>query len=73
VSYPDYPRDLPSESAGRTNVPSPCINVCEMDSRNGLCKGCLRTIDEIASWSLLDDATRSAVLDAISIRRNRSA
>ena len=29
-------------------VPSPCISVCLM--QEGLCKGCLRTIDEIAHW-----------------------
>lgn len=27
-------------------TPSPCISVCKIDG-DGLCKGCLRTIDEI--------------------------
>ena len=31
-------------------VASPCINVCRMDARSGLCDGCYRTIDEIAAW-----------------------
>jgi uncharacterized protein len=34
----------------QTPVPSPCINVCEMDQKSGLCRGCLRTIDEIVAW-----------------------
>jgi predicted Fe-S protein YdhL (DUF1289 family) len=47
---------------------SPCINICRMDARSGLCEGCLRTIDEIASWSTLDDAAKRAVWDAIDVR-----
>ena len=31
------------------SVPSPCINVCKMNERSGLCEGCLRTLDEIAA------------------------
>jgi hypothetical protein len=26
-----------------------------MDARSGWCEGCLRTIDEIAGWSVMDD------------------
>lgn len=42
-------------------VPSPCINVCRMEAASGLCAGCLRTIDEIAAWSTLDEAAKRAV------------
>ncbi|MCP3710257.1 DUF1289 domain-containing protein [Paraburkholderia sp. CNPSo 3274] len=51
-----------------TPPPSPCINICRMDERSGLCEGCLRTIDEIASWSTLDDDAKRAVWDAIETR-----
>ena len=54
-------------------VASPCISVCRMDEATGLCSGCLRTIDEIATWSVLDDASRRGVLDAIAARRARLA
>jgi predicted Fe-S protein YdhL (DUF1289 family) len=50
-------------------VPSPCINVCRMSARTGWCEGCLRTIDEIAAWSALDDAARQAVWQALEARR----
>ena len=42
-------------------VASPCINLCQMDAASGLCRGCLRTIDEIVNWSGADDAFKRAV------------
>ena len=50
-------------------VPSPCINVCRIDQASGLCEGCQRTLDEIAAWSMLDDAARRGVWEAIAVRR----
>ena len=51
-------------------VASPCISVCVVDPRGtGVCVGCGRTLDEIAAWSVLDDAQRRAVWDAIAARR----
>jgi predicted Fe-S protein YdhL (DUF1289 family) len=32
-----------------------------MNAASGLCEGCLRTIDEIAAWSTLDDEARRRV------------
>ena len=40
-----------------------------MDEATGLCVGCLRTLDEIACWSVLDDEERRAVWAAIAARR----
>ena len=54
-------------------VASPCISVCVMDATNGVCIGCLRTLDEIAAWSVLDADARRAVLAAIEERRIRLA
>ena len=42
-------------------VGSPCTGVCKMDAATGWCLGCARTIDEIASWSRLDEGARRAV------------
>ncbi len=52
-----------------TDVASPCINVCRMDEASGWCLGCLRTLDEIASWSVMDDAAKRAVWARLSERR----
>jgi len=46
-------------------IKSPCINVCKMDAASGLCRGCSRTLDEIAAWSRLDDAARSTILSPV--------
>ena len=54
-------------------VGSPCISVCVMDPRLGLCAGCHRTLDEIAAWSVLDDDARRAVLAALPARKRASA
>ncbi len=50
-------------------VASPCIGVCRMDDATGLCAGCLRTLDEIALWSVLDDAAKRAVRCELGRRR----
>ncbi len=50
-------------------VPSPCISVCRMNARSGLCDGCFRTLDEIAAWSRLDDADKRLVWTLIEQRR----
>jgi predicted Fe-S protein YdhL (DUF1289 family) len=53
-------------------VPSPCINVCKMDSRTGLCEGCARTIDEIVQWGSASEATKRAIWVEIRRRRQHS-
>ncbi len=51
------------------SVPSPCIQVCAMDEASGLCRGCQRTLDEIAAWSALSDAEKLRVWKRIRARR----
>ncbi len=63
---------MPAANLG-TSVPSPCVSICRMDPATGLCAGCLRTIDEIAAWSVLDDAQRRAVWQRILLRREEAA
>ena len=40
-----------------------------MSPQSALCEGCLRTIDEIAHWSTMDDAQKRVVLAAVAQRR----
>jgi predicted Fe-S protein YdhL (DUF1289 family) len=59
----------PQSALRVATVPSPCINVCRMNAATGWCEGCLRTIDEIATWSSLDDTARRAVWAELPLRR----
>ncbi len=43
------------------HVASPCISICRIDGISGWCEGCLRTLDEIAAWSVLDDSAKRGV------------
>ena len=49
-------------------VPSPCISVCRMDDRSGLCLGCFRTLDEIVQWGSSGDADKRVVWQRITQR-----
>jgi len=55
------------------DVPSPCINVCKMDSHTGWCEGCFRTIDEIACWSGATREDKLAVLARLAARKQSIA
>jgi len=46
-------------------VPSPCISVCRMDAASGLCEGCFRSLEEIATWGTLPDDARRRVWQQI--------
>lgn len=48
---------------------SPCTSVCQLDPATGWCRGCWRTIEEIASWPRLSAAEKGRVLDLLAERR----
>ena len=50
-------------------IRSPCINVCEIERRSALCRGCLRTIDEIMAWPSASEAVRAALVADLASRR----
>ena len=61
-------------------ISSPCIQLCVLDERFGLCLGCGRTRDEIGAWSGMSEAERLAImaelaerLRAIGSRKGRKA
>jgi len=49
-------------------IESPCVNICTLDARKGLCLGCGRTVDEIARWTAMSDFERRQVMDKLSDR-----
>jgi predicted Fe-S protein YdhL (DUF1289 family) len=40
-----------------------------MDEHSGWCEGCLRTLDEIAQWSVMDDRAKRSVWKLLPQRR----
>jgi len=50
-------------------VPSPCINICQVDTERGWCTGCLRTLEEIANWAQSSDDVKRVVLERLAARR----
>lgn len=59
--------------SGARQTPSPCTNVCVLDPVTGWCRGCGRTIDEIARWGSTDQADRAAVMAELPKRMLRLA
>jgi predicted Fe-S protein YdhL (DUF1289 family) len=47
---------------------SPCLNICSLDDR-GVCRGCYRTLAEIAEWTRMSADERWAVVDRVEQRR----
>jgi predicted Fe-S protein YdhL (DUF1289 family) len=43
-------------------ISTPCIKVCEIDPASRLCRGCGRSLDEIARWGSLTEAERIALM-----------
>lgn len=52
----------------RPDIESPCIKVCAVDGRTGLCLGCGRSLKEIGGWTKYDDAGRRGVMDQLPAR-----
>lgn len=59
----------PLNDAG--NAPSPCISICKMNDKTGLCEGCHRTIAEIAGWGGASESEKRAIW--VEIRRRQEA
>ena len=58
--------------SGRTDaesVASPCTSVCVIDPVTGLCRGCFRTLEEIAAWIDLSASEKRSVIAALDARR----
>jgi predicted Fe-S protein YdhL (DUF1289 family) len=46
-------------------IETPCTKICTIDSIDGLCVGCGRTIAEIAGWAALPPDERRRVMTAL--------
>lgn len=51
------------EGMSRRKKPSsPCIKICIADPDTGLCRGCLRTLDEIVRWGSMSETERLTIM-----------
>jgi uncharacterized protein len=49
---------------------SPCLGICIMDPRTRQCRGCLRTVEEIAAWYEATPAEKRALIAVLDARRD---
>ena len=52
----------------RDEIDSPCVKTCVIHPGAGICIGCFRTGDEIATWSRYSPAERHAIMAALPAR-----
>lgn len=54
-------------------IETPCIQVCTLDPRTDLCRGCGRTIDEVAGWSRMTAEERRQIMAELPARQAAAA
>ena len=55
-----------------TRASTPCIRVCILDPDTGLCEGCGRTREEIASWFRLSEQDRLRIMAELPERMRKA-
>jgi uncharacterized protein len=50
---------------------TPCVNICLLDAKTGLCAGCGRSLGEIAGWASMSDSERRAIMAELPHRKTR--
>ena len=61
-----------SDSIKAPQLPSPCVSICQMDSKNEVCLGCFRTRAEIGAWPSMDHKNQLLLLELLRDRRVRA-
>lgn len=50
------------------SISSPCIQVCCVEPKAGICLGCYRTLPEIATWARKSEHERTAIMAELPAR-----
>ena len=53
-------------------VSTPCIKICTMDPRAGICAGCGRTLEEIARWGGMAESERLRIMELLPARLEKA-
>ena len=48
-----------------TEVPSPCVDICDVDESCKYCIGCGRSLDEISAWLSINNEQRQAIVEQL--------
>lgn len=64
---------MSEEIWARSEVDSPCVKICVIHPEERLCVGCLRSIEEIATWSRLSPEERRAIMADLPARAPKLA
>lgn len=54
-----------------SSINSPCVMVCTIDEKSGLCLGCYRTMDEIAEWRRMGESNRVRLISELALRADQ--
>ena len=49
----------------RNPIKTPCVQVCFVDPKAGVCVGCFRTMEELGRWTKYSDNERAAIMAAL--------
>jgi predicted Fe-S protein YdhL (DUF1289 family) len=49
-------------------IESPCVKICTLDTRAGMCRGCGRTLAEIADWVRMSAEARVRIMAELPAR-----
>ena len=52
-------------------VDTPCVKICRILEGGGICRGCGRTLDEIARWTSMSDEERRTIMADLAKRLRR--
>jgi predicted Fe-S protein YdhL (DUF1289 family) len=53
-------------------VSTPCIKICTMDPRAGICAGCGRSLEEIARWGGMTESERLRIIELLPARLEKA-
>lgn len=57
------------DTQGAQQIVSPCVGICDLDPHTGYCRGCLRTLEEVAGWLTYSNAEREQIISGLKDRQ----
>lgn len=50
-------------------IESPCVDICQLRKGDEMCRGCYRTLEEIAAWGSMTPAARRQIMHRLAARK----